>query len=119
MLFTQDLDSHTKDLINKLLEKDPELRLGAGNDNKLNLQALKNHPFFNGIDWEHLYKLSPPIDDYHARQHNYHSFSPERKTEVSYTPKICRKKTFKEHTNHIINLVPIKDSSLTMEGINL
>ena len=73
----------------------------------------------DGIDWEHLHKLKAPKDFYHAHQNNYHSFSPERKGDVSYTPKICRKKTFKEHTAPPINLIPIKDTNLVMEVTSL
>jgi hypothetical protein len=41
------------------LNRDPETRIG-----KVNKQAIKKHPFFNGIDWDLLYerKIKPPID---------------------------------------------------------
>jgi serine/threonine protein kinase len=116
LFLIQNIDENTRDLINKLLVKDPANRLGAGVGDYLNFSALKSHPFFNGIDWEHLHKLNPPIEHYHAHQNNYHSFSPERKGDLSYTSKICRKKTFKEHSAHLINLIPIKDTNVVMEG---
>lgn len=34
------------DFIRKLLEKDYQIRLGAKS-----VEEIKNHPFFNGIDW--------------------------------------------------------------------
>eukprot|EP01121_Diplochlamys_sp_Union-15-3_P010674 TRINITY_DN3017_c0_g1_i1.p1 TRINITY_DN3017_c0_g1~~TRINITY_DN3017_c0_g1_i1.p1 ORF type:complete len:168 (+),score=26.78 TRINITY_DN3017_c0_g1_i1:84-587(+) len=39
-----------KDLINQLLTLEPEHRLGSKGANE-----VKNHPFFNGIDWENLH----------------------------------------------------------------
>jgi len=48
-----------KDLIEKLLEADPLLRLGVGEEG---LQLLKKHPFFDGIDWANLHTLTPPTE---------------------------------------------------------
>lgn len=50
-----------KSLINGLLEKDPEKRLGSipmGG-----ILSIKKHPFFEGIDWQEVLekKLKPPI----------------------------------------------------------
>eukprot|EP00736_Rhodelphis_marinus_P000480 Rmarinus@m.19940 len=42
----------TKDLLTKLLEKDPEKRLGHGG-----IEEIMNHPFFKGIDWDKLRKM--------------------------------------------------------------
>ena len=39
------------DLLDKLLQKEPEARLGAG---PLGLKALKAHPWFSAINWEAL-----------------------------------------------------------------
>lgn len=36
-----------KDLARKLLQKDPSRRLGV----KAGVKEIKDHPFFNGIDW--------------------------------------------------------------------
>ncbi len=50
-----------KDLIKKLLILDPLQRLGGGHDNSDNkIDKLKQHPFFNGIDWETLPNQQPP-----------------------------------------------------------
>ena len=40
------------DLLLNLLEKDPTLRLGYG---ERDADDIKEHPFFNGIDWEKMY----------------------------------------------------------------
>lgn len=52
-----------RDLVSKLLEKNPSKRLGNKND----AEDLKKHPFFAGIDWDALYNkrleapLIPPV----------------------------------------------------------
>jgi serine/threonine protein kinase len=43
-----DLSRDAADFISKLLVKDPEKRLGAGEDGA---EELKRHPFFKGMDW--------------------------------------------------------------------
>jgi len=46
---------HSKDaidLISKLLEKDPEKRLGS----KRGSEEIKDHPFFSGINWDQMMK---------------------------------------------------------------
>ena len=45
-----DLSKDALDLIQKLLEKDPEKRIGYKNDSK----EIKDHPFFASINWEDL-----------------------------------------------------------------
>ena len=51
--FSEDL----KDLLRKLMEKDPNKRFGVIDKNE-----IKNHPFFKGIDWEKLKnkEINPP-----------------------------------------------------------
>ncbi|PVU99567.1 hypothetical protein BB559_000603 [Furculomyces boomerangus] len=44
-----------KDLIEKILVLDPKLRLGS-----TNIQDLKDHIFFKGIDWENIINQTPP-----------------------------------------------------------
>eukprot|EP01095_Lingulamoeba_sp_RSL-Kostka_P010906 TRINITY_DN400_c0_g3_i1.p1 TRINITY_DN400_c0_g3~~TRINITY_DN400_c0_g3_i1.p1 ORF type:complete len:513 (+),score=225.01 TRINITY_DN400_c0_g3_i1:218-1756(+) len=47
-----------RDLIDQLLELDPEKRLG--NREEGGYEELKNHEFFEGIDWENLSTTTPP-----------------------------------------------------------
>ena len=52
-----------KDLITKLLKKDPYSRLGAGpfgSDN--DYFALKNHPYFKGIDFDKVFLMKTPYN---------------------------------------------------------
>ena len=59
----EDLDENSKDLIKKLLIKEPRDRLGAGGKDSGNyLSALKSHPFFAGISWDSLSLVNPPIE---------------------------------------------------------
>ena len=49
-----------KDLISKILVKDPKKRIGY---NSKDYSEIKSHPFFNGIDFENLEFEDPPILD--------------------------------------------------------
>ena len=48
-----------KDLITKLMDKNPDKRLGSNGD----ADEVVNHPFFQGFDWEKLMsrQLTPPF----------------------------------------------------------
>ena len=50
-----------KDLIEKILIKDPEKRLGAGEPNTdLDIAHLKKHPFFKDIKWKNIINKNVP-----------------------------------------------------------
>ncbi len=50
-----------KDLIDKILVKEPEKRLGAGETNTdLDISHLKKHPFFKGIKWKNITSQNVP-----------------------------------------------------------
>ena len=51
------ISEETKDLINKLLVLEPDDRIGAKDINE-----LKQHPYFNGIDFGKITTQSPPVD---------------------------------------------------------
>ena len=42
-----------KDLCSRLLEKDPQKRLGGGIEGA---KEIRNHPWFKSIDWEKMYQ---------------------------------------------------------------
>jgi 3-phosphoinositide dependent protein kinase-1 len=54
----EDLDSDIRNLIMKLLVKDPSKRLGSGPDG---FEMLKKHPFFESVDWENLLEMESPL----------------------------------------------------------
>ncbi len=57
-----------KDLIKQILVVDPKKRLGGGSQNShYDINSLKNHPFFEGINWNELQNKSPP----HMKNYNY------------------------------------------------
>ena len=49
-----------KDLLKKMMDKDPKKRIGINNDKS----DLKNHEFFKDINWEEIAqkKITPPVD---------------------------------------------------------
>jgi serine/threonine protein kinase len=49
--FPGHISAQAKDLIGRLLEKNPALRLGAGEGD---VEEIKAHAFFGGIDWDAL-----------------------------------------------------------------
>jgi len=50
-----------KDLIDRILVKEPEKRLGAGEPNTdLDIAHLKKHPFFKGIKWKNITSQNVP-----------------------------------------------------------
>eukprot|EP00249_Psilotum_nudum_P017003 c26104_g1_i1 orf=29-1393(+) len=55
--FPEYLTPEAKDLINRLLDHDPNKRPGAGPDG---YSILKGHPFFHGIDWGCLRDMPTP-----------------------------------------------------------
>lgn len=53
--FPEGFDEVGEDLVKKLLEKNPEKRLGAGG-----MEELMGHGFFAGFDWENVHERTPP-----------------------------------------------------------
>eukprot|EP01035_Chromulina_nebulosa_P017077 gene17077-22589_t len=53
--FDSTFDDNAKDLILKLLHKDPRLRLGAQG-----AEEIKQHPWFSSIDWDNIDYIPPP-----------------------------------------------------------
>jgi serine/threonine protein kinase len=56
-----EIPDDAKDLISKILVKDPKKRIGY---NSKDYSEIKNHPFFNGINFEELEFEDPPILEY-------------------------------------------------------
>ena len=55
------IPEEAKDLISKILVKDPQKRLGAGEKgSQYDIEHLKKHPYFKGIDWDNLNNIKPP-----------------------------------------------------------
>ncbi|KAI8371005.1 kinase-like domain-containing protein [Blakeslea trispora] len=50
-----DFSEPSKDIVQRLLTSEPETRLGS-----TGIDAIKDHPFFDGVDWDHLFQATPP-----------------------------------------------------------
>ena len=55
-----DIPDDAKDLISKILVKDPKQRIGY---NSKDYSEIKNHPFFNGINFDELEYEAPPVSE--------------------------------------------------------
>ena len=55
-----DIPDDAKDLISKILVKDPKQRIGY---NSKDYSEIKNHPFFKGINFDELEYEAPPISE--------------------------------------------------------
>ena len=57
--FPEGFDSRVKDLVTRLLVIDPERRLGAL-ESRSGYTSIKNHSFFEGVDFSTLHLSTPP-----------------------------------------------------------
>jgi len=66
---SKEIPEHARDLIIKLLKKDPSERLGNGKPGSPNsFQKLKEHPFFSEIDWDLLRESKSPLQPLDGEQ---------------------------------------------------
>lgn len=60
-VFTERFTDEAKDLVSKLLDKNPKTRLGCGPNGA---EDIKNHPFFENVDWDTVmnktFEMPPP-----------------------------------------------------------
>ena len=82
------LSPDAKDLLTRLLRKEPKKRLGASMPK--DLQTIKHHRFFRKIDWTKLEKrlLEPPIKPLITDPELAENFSPEF-TELAVSPVVA------------------------------
>lgn len=60
---TDDFSPEAKDLISKLLLKNPHQRLGTGEyGSDRDYNALKSHPYFKGIDFDKVFLMRTPYN---------------------------------------------------------
>ncbi|KAK0213027.1 kinase-like protein [Desarmillaria ectypa] len=73
--FPEGFDEQGKDLVQKLLVRDPEQRLGAGTEGTDNdMKALYSHPFFASINWKTLWTdPAPPLESGLVKKEHRHS----------------------------------------------
>lgn len=58
--FPEEFPADAKDLVEKILVLDHSQRLGS-NDQGDTYESIRAHPFFDGIDWDHLFEVTPPL----------------------------------------------------------
>ncbi|CEP12771.1 hypothetical protein [Parasitella parasitica] len=64
-----------KDIVERLLASEPEKRLGSAATGGIN--AIKEHPFFEGIDWEHIFtSTAPPLRERLEKEAKAHPVAP-------------------------------------------
>ncbi|KAL7628366.1 hypothetical protein AAE478_002568 [Parahypoxylon ruwenzoriense] len=83
------LSADAKDLLTRLLKKDPAKRLGSSMPR--DLQTIKKHRFFRKIDWKKLAarEMEPPIQPMITDPELAENFAPEF-TELSLSPVVNR-----------------------------
>lgn len=61
--FPSQIALRARSIISGLLHRSPYFRLGTGPNNTSNPASVKSHPFFEGLDWQRLYKreYTPPF----------------------------------------------------------
>lgn len=67
-------DENAKDLITKLLQLNPEDRLGADDLHEQQYTSIRNHAFFDGVNWDEVFSRPPPeqlIDDEESLPDSY------------------------------------------------
>ena len=82
-----------KDLISKILVKEPYKRLGGGEPGtEYDIAHLKSHPFFKGIDWKNLHNMTPPnsenFDFLLNKKNKEKKVEENKKTEKNKEPEI-------------------------------
>lgn len=77
------MDPEIKDILQKLLVKEPEKRLGAGPKGSENdYEALKSHAFFKGIDFTKLHEMKPPVFEIQVKKKGNSVPGEKKKEEV-------------------------------------
>mmetsp|Transcript_29550 Transcript_29550/g.29298 ORF Transcript_29550/g.29298 Transcript_29550/m.29298 type:complete len:124 (-) Transcript_29550:43-414(-) len=80
------MSENSKLLIKQLLNRDPSKRLGAS---KRDADEIKEHPFFEGLDWTALIEKTIPAPPIHQSKRMYRDITTERmfgKLEEDETP---------------------------------
>ena len=100
------IPEEAKDLINKILVKDPKKRLGAGDPgSEFDISHLKLHPFFKGIDWNNLHNLTVPYSenfDFLLSKKKRNSADQIHEKNININEKINNKKEIKENKEIIL-----------------
>ena len=72
------MSAECRDLIDRLLQTDPDMRLGHSGS-----QALKEHPWFAGLDWDNLAEPRPPLCPSSTARATPATLTPKRSEDTS------------------------------------
>lgn len=71
--FPPNFDSEAKDLVTQMLRLNPNRRLGSGSTEEgLDMEALKAHPFFEGVDFRRIHETESPLIEIFERSETHH-----------------------------------------------
>lgn len=96
----REFSDDAKDLLKKLLEPNPAKRIGNGPEGA---KDIKNHAFFNEIDWDKLYKkeLEPPFSPEVENEEDTNQIDPLFTRELPQeTPVISNLPEHEKQRNH-------------------
>jgi serine/threonine protein kinase len=113
ILMKKSFSANAKDILQKLLERDPKKRLGYG---VKDAEELMEHPFFESIDWEKLKKqdIKPPYIPKVKKIDDLRHIDPLFKEEkVEDTPAQNQLSLGKKMVNHFEEFTYSKDQFLT------
>ncbi len=111
------LSEATKDIIKKLLVKNPNERLGGGSkENIQDIHALKRHKFFENIDFENLQNQQPPINMKKVIYSKIKNNSTDSVIRLQNIPPIATQSLFTDKNFNFTKHV--SDQNLTMKNID-
>ncbi len=100
----EDWTSATDDFVRRLLDPNPKTRLGAES-----IEEIKNHPFFQGIDWSPNSRLVPPYLPCMSPKHEKTAEGNSELTWSSYLKGGKRKSGGKKKSTRSSGLEPVKE----------
>jgi serine/threonine protein kinase len=115
ILMKKSFSVKARDLLDKLLERDPKKRIGFG---VRDAEELMEHPFFDSIDWEKLAKkeVKPPYIPKTKRIDDLRHIDPLFKEEkVEDTPATSNLRLSQKEMNHFTEFTYSKDKHITAE----
>lgn len=101
------IPEEAKDVITKILVKEPNKRLGAGEPgSEYDIKHLKSHPYFKGIDWNNLHNITPPnsekFDSLLSKKTNNIEKTDSIKSNNMSDFGVTRLKTYEENSESVV-----------------
>lgn len=119
LTFPDVVSKDAKDLISKLLERNPSQRLGAGQNG---VSSIKKHKFFKSIDWERLYKreVTAPFIPKTKSQSDYSNFDKQfTNLRVDESERVSSRSVKEKESTYIRDFTYYKSQSEVKEEIDI